>query len=145
MTADDLRAVAADIREKANAATPGPWAVDPDRWAPPGWREEVGYLRIVAGEPNPISGIRQKVVSTDGADSGSDHDRLHYADARHIADWHPAVALAVADWLLAVALRADEMAATLLNGPEVREHIIANNITGYSQALGFIKAWWGES
>ena len=134
MNADDLRAVAADIREKANAATPGPWAVDPDRWAPPGWREEVGYLRIVAGEPNPISGIRKKVVSTDGAEAGSDRDRLNYANAAHIVAWSPTVALAIADWLDVAALTADT---------EIRDSAGPGDHT--RAAIAFVKAWRGES
>ena len=72
------------VRALAESGTPGPWGVDPDRWAPPGWEPDMGYLRVVAGEPNKISGIRQPIVSTNGALHRSNRDRGNYADAAKI-------------------------------------------------------------
>lgn len=78
MTAETLRSAAAKIRERAEAATPGPWFV-------PGADDEyVGPADVVGdGEP----GDRYIICEHAGV------------DAEHIASWHPAVALAVADWL----------------------------------------------
>lgn len=64
----------AGMQAKTDAATPGEWAVD-DGWKHPQWPEVVTYTRVVAGEPNPISGIRQPVVTTEGAIHDSDSKR----------------------------------------------------------------------
>lgn len=77
MNADDLRAVAAEIREKANVATPSPW-----------WQE--GH-EIWASRDSSLFVIGNSVRNPDDP------------DLPHIAAWHPAVALAVADWLEAEA------------------------------------------
>lgn len=69
--ADLLRRAAALMRERAEAATPGPWA---NRRGP---GEHV--VRTDSGAPLANTGTR--------------------ADRRHIASWHPVVALTVADWL----------------------------------------------
>ncbi len=74
--AETLRAAARLMRERAQAATPGPW--------------------IVAGLH------RQGVASTAHHGGTTGVVGLGYTqeiDATHIASWHPAVALAVADWL----------------------------------------------
>ena len=76
MSAETLRRAAALMRERAEAAVLSPWeAVEgaSGHW----WVEH----------PNT-------------ADIALD---LHGENARHIASWHPAVALAVADWLEAAA------------------------------------------
>ena len=65
-----IRKAATLMRERANAATPGPWS---NRRGP--------------GE---------HVVRADG---GSVADTVWREDRRHIASWHPVVTLAVADWL----------------------------------------------
>ena len=84
MSAEILRRAASLMRERAEAATPGPW---------------------VASIDNPHF-FRQPSVQA--PDQGHDEEwvaeckdaRYHGAsDAEHIASWHPAVALAVADWL----------------------------------------------
>jgi hypothetical protein len=85
---DTLRKAAAQMRERAQAATPGPWST-------------------VSGASNvwrfPEEGSPTVVV-------GGNHSHGHVAllDAQHIASWHPAVALAVADWLALVAHLLDE-------------------------------------
>jgi hypothetical protein len=73
MTVDDLRAVAADIRTKANDVRER--AEEPDQWYGP---EELAEALDAAGQ----------------SEMG-DID----ADAEHIHAWTPVVALAVADWL----------------------------------------------
>lgn len=103
MSADLLRRAAALMRERAEAATPGPWLADPDTWHPHG--NPLGYRRVVSGEANPISGIRTPHLHTALlTPPASPEDRQAAADAAHVASWHPAVALAVADWLDACAL-----------------------------------------
>lgn len=73
MSADVLRRAASLMRERAEAATPGPWTED----------EILGCAccRAVRWDH------RTRVL--DASDN----------DTPHIASWHPAVALAVADWL----------------------------------------------
>lgn len=78
-----LARAASLMRERAKAATPGPWTAT-DR-----------YPHVVM-QPD-----GESMVSTNLA-------ALPAADAAHIAGWHPAVALAVAEWL---DLAADRWAA----------------------------------
>jgi hypothetical protein len=77
MSAETLRQAAALMRERAEAATPGPW-----RDLPMG-----NEGSIVLNEGRTISTSRKPATCRE------------FADATHIASWHPAVALAVADWL----------------------------------------------
>ena len=93
MSAEVLREAAALMRERAEAATRGPWLADPDaaysvvmRPDRPGFNWD-GYNVCVVLEP----------------EEGTFRD-----NSEHIASWHPAVALAVADWLDD---EADEMGA----------------------------------
>jgi len=85
VNADDLRAVAADIREKANAykADPIPSRVDIDR----------------EGTCDECAEIKHLVASYPDGDSEPwlCADCVPFID--HTAAWTPAVALAVADWL----------------------------------------------
>jgi hypothetical protein len=74
VSSDILRRAAARMRDRAEAATPGPWH------------------QSIACSGTRVSGCSEVVPII--ADS----------DAEHIASWHPAVALAVADWLEATAL-----------------------------------------
>lgn len=69
-----LREAAALMRERAEAATPGPWERSWDN-------------QMIAGYGSPCDGEQL----ADFFDSES--------NAVHAASWHPAVALAVADWL----------------------------------------------
>lgn len=79
MSADVLRRAAALMRERAEAATPGPWErVTHPRFGPQ------GAVRTPNGDLN-ISAYTEPYRSSE--------------DALHIASWHPTVALAVADWL----------------------------------------------
>ena len=86
--ADTLREAATLIRERANAATPGPWHVCDE----PEWSEEDG--RGVCGPAHePIARLAEDWYEPDPGEPTAEND------ADHIASWHPAVALAVADWL----------------------------------------------
>lgn len=79
MSADLLREAAAKMRERAQAATPGPWKY-PHRNYPGIVMSQFGCLWY----PGP---------------RGHEGRINNEPDAEHIASWHPAVALAVADWL----------------------------------------------
>jgi hypothetical protein len=90
MSAERLRQAASLLRERAEAATPGPWQLDGPFW----WR---------GGDTNPDC----TTVITAGVDRlpvvvlPEDRDRRDTsdADAAFIATASPAVALALADWL----------------------------------------------
>lgn len=73
MSAEVLRRVAKLMRERAEAATPGPWATGRSSDDAPAFVRKPGWW-VVASH----------------TDDG---------DATHISSWHPAVALVVADWL----------------------------------------------
>lgn len=79
MSADLLREAAALMRERASAATQGPWVV------------QRGYARGVTDiwMPNDARGCY--AVTAFGT--------KHRENGQHIVSWHPDVALAVADWL----------------------------------------------
>lgn len=81
MSSDTLRRAAALMRERAEAATPGPWEAQQDGSG--GWWIEAPYTATIAELDIDYS--------------------VPQADAEHIAGMHPAVALAVADWLDTVA------------------------------------------
>jgi hypothetical protein len=85
VSADLLREAAALMRERAEAATPGPWECYGDHLV---WPSEKG-----PAANDPIAGF------------GPTHEET----ATHIASWHPVVALAVADWLEHAAMVADEV------------------------------------
>jgi hypothetical protein len=86
MSAARLRAVAADMREKAQAATGATHYWDP---VPAG----AGVARVFCGQV--------LIAKTDETLGGSG------SNAAHIAAWHPAVALAVANLLDHAAARAE--------------------------------------
>jgi hypothetical protein len=98
MSAEVLREAAALMRERAEAATPGPWSaadehglLGPD--ASPAWC--VSNMRPGYKSMSPTEGYIGDVAETSlGFPEQRDRD-----NAEHIASWHPAVALAVADWL----------------------------------------------
>ncbi|MFF0822508.1 hypothetical protein ACFYUR_19265 [Micromonospora haikouensis] len=97
MDLEPLREAARMIRERAAAATPGPW-------------QATDNLCIDAP-----AGYRGRVVASVGAHEGGWPST---ADAQHIASWNPIVALAVADWLDAEANLHDSAAQA---GDEVPE------------------------
>ena len=85
MSAEVLRRAAALMRERAEAATPGPWQVTED---------------VDTGERFVYDTRRTELAQVAEWSTG-------LGNPRHIASWHPAVALAVADWLDATAHRVD--------------------------------------
>ena len=95
MTADPLREAAVLMRERAEAATDGGF----------GWRladlpdaNEVWANRDAAGwDAFMVATTATRLNLGPGAQG--------FADAVHIASWHPLVALAVADWLDDIATR----------------------------------------
>lgn len=92
-----------EIRERWDKTTPGPWALDPAFWSPPNWDETMHYRRVVHGEPNKISGIRQPLFSTNGAADGSEQARQNHRDASAVAHAREDV-----PWLLAKLDRVEE-------------------------------------
>jgi hypothetical protein len=114
MNADDLRACAREIRETANAATPGPWRAD-----------VLGSEGYAVTEQTYAKPLRRPVrVARCGYESW-DTDK---GNAEHLAAWHPDVALAVADLL-------DEAAAMRASG---------FNVIGCTLADRIAEAWRGE-
>lgn len=90
MSAEVLREAAALMRERAEAATPGPWFTHEEHgrdYADEGW----SYVATITR-----SGAEVTATAYPG---GPDHGHDAQADAEHIASWPPAVAFAVADWL----------------------------------------------
>ena len=77
MSAELLREAAALMRERAEAATPGPWQVGED---------------ADSGERFVYSERWTELAQVAEWSSG-------LGNPQHIASWHPAVALAVADWI----------------------------------------------
>lgn len=73
------------IRARWEKATPGPWALDPSLWSPPGWDDDMHYRRVVHGEPNKVSGIREPLFSTNGAPDGTVQSRQNHRDAAAVA------------------------------------------------------------
>ena len=96
MSADTLREAAKVLRERAQAATPGPWSaadehglLGPDSW--PAWC--VSQMRPGYEAMSPTEGY-----VTDIADVHGD-DKSENPNADYIATMHPGVGLALAEWL----------------------------------------------
>ena len=118
MSAEVLRKAAALMRERAEAASDGPWK----RFGMAGvagkdW-EVVDERRVECecGEPVALLGC----ATND--------------DAEHIASWHPAVALAVADWLDAEA-----------DVDEVAREMGGRGHTEESQCVAVARAYLGSA
>lgn len=97
MSVERLRAAAALMRERADVWDyhASPWRVEP---GPAGWSvvRSAGVIEDDFAEPSAVVEHDTFVFQMDTTST-----------ARHIASWHPAVALAVADWLEATAVRCD--------------------------------------
>ena len=128
MSAEKLREAAALMRERAEAATRGPWRAD----------------------GTTVGGARHQPVVMGGFDSsGSLQDPCAPWDAEHIASWHPAVALAVADWLDEAADHLDVYEDDDLH-PALRPHVCPTALEGtecsvLEQALVVARAYLGEA
>lgn len=83
MSAERLREAARVLRERAEAATPGPWALfDDDSYGPPNLDEPM----LCSHAP-----IVRNIVVENG--------EITRPNADYIATMHPGVGLALADWL----------------------------------------------
>lgn len=93
MSAELLRRAAALMRERAEAATGGGF----------GWHvtDLAGGNEVWANRD--AAGWDAFMVASTATRLNPNPGERGYADAAHIASWHPAVALAVANWLDAVA------------------------------------------
>lgn len=124
MSAETLRRAAALMRERAEAATPGPWEFRPRRGfqsvsdspATIGFVDTAGYFVM----------LREGMWATEN-------------DMSYVASWHPAVALAVADWLDATAARIDAGRDPQHGGR--RNH----SWRGSREALAVARAYLGET
>lgn len=97
MSAETLRKAAALMRERAEAATAGPWIERQEHgrdFTDEGW----SYV-AVSSLPLSIRSDRQWPDVAATAWPGEDGLDEAVENSTHIASWHPAVALAVADWL----------------------------------------------
>jgi hypothetical protein len=121
VSAETLREAARLMRERAEAATRGPWHYPPTR----GWRGVVmsrfGCLWAPA--------------------RGRDGQLNHEPDGVHIASWHPTVALAVADMLDNAAQDAE------MQGPdgELRSQWDMRVHLATTRALAVARAYLGET
>ena len=95
VTAARLREAAALMRERAEAATPGPWRFSDSEAVNDVWD---GGMVVVSGDADPIANVQDEWYENDPVEPAPVND------AAHIASWHPAVALVVAGWLDACAL-----------------------------------------
>lgn len=135
-----LREAASKMRELAQAATPGPWRHGDNqciagvvmegfgeahcagcRYGEPSWigRRDINGTRMLAHVHTQTEAWWEHGIFAERPDGHvvvvNDTDEYGYmtdGDARHIAAWHPAVALAVADWL-------DEVVALIEFGSEL--------------------------
>jgi hypothetical protein len=114
MSADTLRAAAKLMRERAEAATPGPWWSDDSDQC---WRLH-GVHAVIPAAMFPGTDevmIPEQVMNHQilkAPKSGTPYAEYwpHEADAAQITSWHPLVALAVAEWLEGIAAHvADEL------------------------------------
>jgi hypothetical protein len=97
--ADTIRRAAALMRQRAEAASPGPWHVE---------------LLGAKGYPQRISNASATVI-------GQTYTSPTYApaNAEHIASWHPLVALAAAVVLEAIATEMDDYGVTASHVSEI--------------------------
>lgn len=82
--ADELREAAALMRVRAEGSVPGPWPVEDDN-----------HLALPMAKLPYDPDIKGMTRASGSYELAGPND----ATTRHIASWHPAVALAVADWL----------------------------------------------
>lgn len=100
MSAERLREAAGVLRERAEAATPGPWGRC-DR--PSDHSEVLGADVIICGR------VHETIANLDEEWYLEDESGVTpHKDADYIATMSPPVALALADWLASEAARGDE-------------------------------------
>ena len=91
MSAELLRKAATILRERAEAATPGPWGCTSERR--PRYIKTASPIVVDEADWGPDVGDQFQVVTA------SDSRAWRYADVAYIATMHPGVGLALADWL----------------------------------------------
>ena len=84
--AETIRRAAALMRERAEAATPGPWVGVIGKF------KDAEWPCVIAAQGD----TKDPETWLMGAGNGAANAE---ADATHSGSWHPGVALAVADWL----------------------------------------------
>lgn len=93
MSTEELREASALMRERAEAASPGPW---------------VQHTAALEADTAVFDGIGNWVTNVDNCANTAERAIIGgesvcsdqaVPNGEHIASWHPAVALAVADWL----------------------------------------------
>lgn len=102
--AETLREAARRMRERAQAATPGPW-------------------KVIADDKNDDEGEGDRVISCTHGHVALLHwrvDKSESDDAAHIASWHPIVAHTIADWLTHEALKEEAVPPIASIGPALR-------------------------
>lgn len=87
MSSDKLRAAAKTLRQRAEAATPGPWDAVAGAFGDPASGPD--HMRVTR---KPHTDASSSVAQLGYEQQGGD-------DAAFIATMHPGVALALADWL----------------------------------------------
>ena len=106
MSADLLRQAAKVLRERAEAATSGPW-----RWDQ--YRDDLPYLVGRGGDPATYAYDTEVIEANHAGQCGCRSAcylglEVAHADRDYIATMHPGVGLALADWLDIAARRLDE-------------------------------------
>ena len=130
MSADILRRAASLMRERAEAATSGPWEFRPrrgtesmfDNPATIGFVDAAGYFVM----------LREGTWTTEN-------------DMGYIASWHPAVALAVADMLDEAALTVEVMGPWDWDYPEGPMDATGSLRPEVRRALAVAQAYLGEA
>ena len=110
MSAEILRRAASLMRERAEAATPGPWRAE--------YSKKSGHCVIDDESTNCLDSVARTTHYRDSA------------DADHIASWHPAVALLVAAMLEREAEVLDEYADINHDWPETMSQAVARAYLG---------------
>ena len=118
MSAEVLREAARLMRERAEAATPGPWT------------QGMAGTKLLPEVDNAFhfGMVVLTALGTDDGDGG-------VSTATHIASWPPGVALAVADWLDEIAAKE---AARGLAG-------VSTRVLYVDRALAVARAYLGET
>jgi hypothetical protein len=97
MSADLLREAAEVLRERAEAATSGPW-----RWEQ--YRDDLPYLVGRGGDPATYAYDTEVIYANHSGECGCRSAcylwlEVAHSDRDYIATMHPGVGLALADWL----------------------------------------------
>ena len=122
---DTLRAAAALLRQRAGAATSGPW-------------------RAYHGPEHADEAIVTYDDDLSIALCGEEHEpQFTDGDAEHIASLHPLVAFSLAPLLEQLAGRADMVTASV-KSPQLAAAVVGSHIVGYVEAVRFARAYLGE-